>query len=284
MKYSISTLKNLDEKTLLNVYNLSYEGKIPAKEYDEKLFTMLLLNDNIELDLSAGAFDESGNLKGFLLIGFGKYDGKITGYISGIGVLPDARDRDLAKQMFNYILPILKKEGITQLLLEVTESNQIAYKVFLDLGFRPQKNMICYGGSIQRFTYDGAVDVKILVDRDWKLFESFWSYYPSWKNGMAAVEKLIDYVFIYGAFINNQLIGYIVYNPVTKEALQLAVEPESRHKGVAKALIHHVVNTHSRDMYFWNVDKTAISTQTFISELGLKQLAIRKEMILPLID
>lgn len=278
MTYIISTLKSVSLDTILACFNEAFSDYSQPMHLDKEALKAMMLRNNTELSLSPASFDEEGKLVGFMLIGIGRYQNKVTGYIGGAGVVPCARGNSLTKEMFNSILPKLKREGIEILYLEVISTNVVAKGIYEALGFEKTRDLYCYSGDIKLFTYDGEVIVRLLVDYDWSLFESFWDTHPSWQNGMAAVEKLIDTIDIYGAYNESDLVGYIAYNPKNQQIAQLAVQSNHRHKGVAKALIHHVICNHPRSVKVLNVDSDAEITISLLESLGLNRFVEQYEM------
>lgn len=278
MDYTINTLKGVALEELLSVFNAAFSDYALPVNLDIEDLKMLLLRNNTALELSAGAFNTSGTLVGFTLVGFGRYRDKLTSYIGAMGVIPADRGNKLAMRMFAYVKPLLKKEGVEQLFLEVFETNKMAYDNYLAMGFKLDRTLYCYRGDIAQFSYDGAIEVRLLVDQDWSLFESFWRVYPSWQNSTAAAQMLIDYLYFYGAYSEGQLVGYLAYNPKSKQVIQLAVAPAFRRQGVAKALIHHIMLNHSRELTVVNIASEAADLQHFFEGLGLQKFITQSEL------
>lgn len=276
MSYTITSLEKINQSDILTAYNSCYKSQL-----DLSAFKILLLDNNIELTLSPAVFNESGELIGFILIGLGRYENEISGYIGGFGIIPSIPEDDLLKQMYDFILPKLHHEGIIQLFCEVKDKDHHKLEQLNQLDFKVVHSFNFYSGNIPEFEYDGSIQVRILVDRDWERFKSFWDVIPSWQNSSDAVEKLIDDVFVYGAFNDgDHLIGYIAYNSINHQVLQIAVDKSYRSKGIAKALIHHILINHDRQLLFNNIDTKSKDIIQLIKSLGLHKDYTSKELLI----
>ena len=74
------------------------------------------------LDLSFGAFNKD-QLVGFTLNGIGDWNGKLTAYDTGTGIIKEFRKKGVATKLFNESLPTLRENNISQYLLEVIRTN-----------------------------------------------------------------------------------------------------------------------------------------------------------------
>src|SRR5882724_8964151 len=88
----------------------------------EHRFRDRLVRDGVTLNRSVGAFAEK-EMIGFSLNGCGRWQGRLTAYDAGTGILPTYRGRGLGQDLFGYMMPELKKAGVEQCLLEVLSTN-----------------------------------------------------------------------------------------------------------------------------------------------------------------
>ena len=97
-------------------------------------FDLRLRRDGVQLEASAGAFDES-RMVGFYMNALGEWQGKHTAYDAGTGVIPAYRRQGIAEQLFACMVPRLKEADVEQYLLEVLTENARAVALYQKLGF-----------------------------------------------------------------------------------------------------------------------------------------------------
>lgn len=65
-------------------------------------------------------------------------------------------------------------------------------------------------------------------------------------NNVYKLEELIDslYDFIFGYFVNNQLVGFIHVNKLyeTMDVVNIVINPDYRNKGIATSLLNYSIN------------------------------------------
>ena len=155
-----------------------------------------------DLEISFGAFDGS-KLVGITINGIGDWNGKLTAYDSGTGIVKEYRKRGIARRMFDESLPILKKKGITQYLLEVIKTNRGAYELYKKAGFNIVRELDYFKIGISELKYDKLVNkpdfnFNVIEEPDWNTFKSFWDFDPSWQNSIDCMKRKADHLKILG--------------------------------------------------------------------------------------
>jgi ribosomal protein S18 acetylase RimI-like enzyme len=277
----ISTLEGIDIKEILKVFNLSFSNYfIPFKLTEEQLASKLLV-DKTDLSLSVGVF-ENGKLIAFILHGFDTINNQKVIYNGGTPVIPEKRGLGLTKKMYGIILPILANKGINKLRLEVITENIQAIRSYSKSGFRAKRNLLCYKGEVQISNTDSNIKIKELQQYNWQLMESFWDIYPSWQNSKSVVEELRSKNNSLGAYIENKLVGYVIYNPTSKRIQQIAVSKEFRRKRIATALVFELKERYGNTLSIINVDKQSSAVNSFLIKIGLENNLEQIEMELKL--
>jgi predicted N-acetyltransferase YhbS len=95
---------------------------------------------------------------------------------------------------------------------------------------------------------------------DWTTLQPFWDFKPSWQNAITAIEKLKQSNISIGAYDNEKLVGYIIYNPVTKRIQQFSVDRNFRKRGVGSQLFKYISSHHDNEVAVINIDDTAKET------------------------
>ena len=138
--------RTLDETPIENVsetFNKAFEDYEFNMQHTTEAFVQKLMRERIDLSKSVGAFD--GNVMvGFILFGIGEFNGKLTAWDGGTGVLSDYRGQQLTQKMFAYIKRILKASGVKMLLLEVLQKNIPAYTTYQKIGFNITRELLAY--------------------------------------------------------------------------------------------------------------------------------------------
>ncbi len=277
----IKTLEGIDIKEIVKVFNTSFADYfIPFKLTEDQL-TAKMLADKTALNLSVGVFDK-GELVAFILHGFDHVNSVKVVYNGGTGVIPQKRGFGLTKQMYLFIVPLLIEKGISKLQLEVITENTQAIKSYEKSGFETIRELLCYKGNVAFLDTNKNIELKELEDYDWELMESFWDIYPTWQNSKSVINELKHSFVSIGAYIKNQLIGYVIYNPTNKRIQQIAVSKDFRKSKIASTLIIALKEKHGNTFSIINVDKRSKIANEFFKKIGLKKTLEQLEMELVL--
>lgn len=277
----IKTLEETDLAQILTVFNTSFSDYfIPFKLTKEQLVAKMTA-DKTDLTVSVGVF-EKGNLVAFILHGFDTINNQKVLYNGGTGVIPKKRGLGLTKQMYLFIVPRLVKKGIHKIVLEVIDKNIQAIKSYKKSGFKKIRELACYKGNVDIIKKNENIEIKELQSYNWELLESFWDIHPTWQNSNHVINKLKRDTISLGAYIKNQLVGYIIYNPTSKRIHQIAIHKNVRKKGIASTLIHKLTDEYGDTLSVINVDKESKSVNQFFNKIGLENSLEQLEMELVL--
>ncbi len=281
----IHTLKGVATKDVVKVFNASFSDYFISFQLTEEQLATKMVADKVNLNLSVGVF-ENEQLVAFILHGFDKVGNQKMLYNAGTGVIPKKRGSGLTKQMYHFILPILKKKGINTLVLEVISENIQAIKSYKKSGFKIERELVCYKGEIHTSNTNNTIEIKSLKEYNWEVLESFWDIAPAWQNSKNTIDELKNDHISLGAYIQNQMVGYLIYNPKNKRLLQFAVAKKFRKKSVASSLLSNLIVVSGSTLSIINVDKSSKSVHTFLKKMGfekyLEQLEMKLELDSPL--
>lgn len=278
----IKTLEGVDIKEIVKVFNGSFSDYfVPFKLTQEQLTSKMLV-DKIDLSLSVGVF-ENKKLIAFILHGFDTINNQKVIYSGGTGVIPEKRGFGLTKEMYLFILPLLIKKGINKLILEVITKNIQAVKSYEKSGFKVKRELLCYKGEVGiSNTNSSNIKIKELQKYNWELMESFWDIFPTWQNSKSVVNELKYNNTSLGAYIENQLVGNVIYNPTNKRIQQIAVSKEFRKKKIASSLVFKLKERCGNTISIINVDKKSNGVNDFFNKIGLENNLEQLEMELEL--
>lgn len=273
----IRTLAGIDNIKILTVFNESFSDYFVPFRLTEDQLKFKIIADKIDLELSVGVF-ENGKLIGFILNGFDIINNQKVVYNGGTGVIPAKRGFGLTKQMYIFNLPILEKKGIDKVILEVISNNIQAVKSYKKSGFLTTRELACFKGIFESTKSNMEAEIKGLTNYQWNLMESFWDITPTWQNSKNVLSKLKNKNDSLGAYIKNQLVGYIIYTPNSMQIRQIAVHKDFRKIGIASKLIAELTKKHGTIFSIINVDKKGQNVTSFFSSVGFENYIQQLEM------
>lgn len=263
----IRKLTQKDFFDLLQAINGSFADYIVPFQLDNTQLEFKIISEDIVFEWSVGIFEEN-QLVAFMMHGVRKTEDKTIVYNAGTGVLPEYRGQGLVGKMYEYILPFLKENNVQQLVLEVIEDNHSAIRAYEKNGFFIQRKLLCFDGKLEVKPVSNLSSVQPLKDFYWKKLQSFWDITPSWQSSAPTMD-VIEPVSL-GAFIDEKLVGYLLFCPIKKRIYQIAVTPEYRRKGIATQLLAEVQQQISNEkVQLNNMDEAAENLKLFFEKQGL---------------
>ncbi|MBI1837102.1 MAG: GNAT family N-acetyltransferase [Flavobacteriia bacterium] len=276
---TFQTLEKIDLHFFTENYNLAFSDYIVPIKMSIKQLRSKINGDRIALNLSVGTF-KNEQLIGAMLIGIDTINGVKTAYNAGTGVIPSMRGNQITEKMYAFILPYLRKKGIEQSLLEVILENPKAIYIYEKIGYKVNRIFNCFKGNISISSYNTEVGIKSETNLDWNEITAFWDWNPSWQNNIAAVESLKSTLKIYGAYLENIKVGYLIFNPINNKVVQFAVAKKHRKTGVACALFKELNMIQETPILVVNTAENSNETNYFLNSIGLRQNVQQYEMIL----
>ncbi|AZA53893.1 GNAT family N-acetyltransferase [Chryseobacterium sp. G0201] len=277
----LKTLENIPTEKLLEVFNLSFSDYVVPFCLTKEQLEDKIKSNSIKLEFSVGAFEDN-QLIAFILHGYDIINNLKIVYNAGTGVIPAKRGNKLTVKLYEYILPILRKNDIDKLLLEVITTNEPAIKTYKNIGFKIIRELNCYKGSLNITHTNNDFEIRKLEVYDWQKLNSFWNLKPSWQNSVTAVEKLKNANISIGIYDEEKLLGYTIFNPKIKRIHQLSVDKNYRRKGVGGQLLKHISTNYGKNVSAINIDSTSEETLKFFKDIGMDIYIKQYEMELPL--
>jgi len=112
---------------------------------------------------------------------------------------------------------------------------------------------------------------------------TFLDFCPSWQNSMCYIERAGSDLVCLGAFLVNELVGYCVFDPLTGDLSQIAVNQPFRRQKIASRLFQDMIkHTKSDSIKVLNVNPSSHPMVAFLNKNNLKMTGKQFEMILPL--
>jgi ribosomal protein S18 acetylase RimI-like enzyme len=239
--------------------------------------------------VSLGAFYEQ-SLVGFILNGLRPYQGILTAYDVGTGVVPHMRQQGISGEMFRRALALLQAQSAGRYLLEVLTHNEAALRLYRKQGFETCREFSCYRIAREALVQAPAASnaarlaVEALPWSDQAAdYTGWWEYAPSWQNSLDSVRASGKALTCFLAVAAGQALGYGILDPRSGDVAQLAVRPAHRRQGTGRRLLQAMGRAaQSETLSVLNVDARAPSAHAFLDALGFENFVGQYEMVLPL--
>ncbi|WP_367867714.1 GNAT family N-acetyltransferase [Pedobacter sp. WC2423] len=274
----IRNLENIDLEKLVSVINLSFSDYIVPMQLNLEKLKSKIVAEDVKLELTRGVFDE-GQMVGIMLHGLRESEQGLIVYNAATGVIPDYRGKGLVREMYAHLLPELKKLQVKKMVLEVITGNHSAIKAYEKMGYTVVRKLNCYSGKLSVIKHNRVTTLKEIESFNWSEFIAFWDTVPSWQNAVQSLENTKEHCHVAGAYINDLLVGYAIFNPVSRKINQFAVAAAYRGQGIGNELFSYINEVvEQQEVYVYNVDHQAVSTLEFLKSVGLLEKTAQFEM------
>ena len=237
-------INNMVDIRIKSLKNTSFDESLEAfrqafAEYEMQLnraeLQAMLKRRGFDPEFSFAAFD-GDKIVSFTCNGIGDFNGIRTAYDTGTGTLKDYRGTGLATRVFESSIPFLKEAGIKEYLLEVLQHNTGAVSVYRKIGFRVTREFYYFRAENRQVRNEVHVDIPYTLQairiEDHVSISDFWDFKPSWQNSLEAIGRAADTFVCLGVFTEDRLVGYGVFEPVSGDVTQIAVDRSFRRKGI----------------------------------------------------
>lgn len=272
-------LSSADSSSLFECFLAAFSDYEVDMRASREEFEQRLVRDGVRLEISAGAFDD-GRMLGFYLNAFGEWQGKLTAYDAGTGVIPAYRRQGIAEELFKFMVPHLKGLAIEQYLLEVLTVNQRALALYRKLGFVDIRRFAIFRRS-EPLPARTDESIRRIDKPEWELFKTFWDSHPAWQNSIDDVERVANERVVVCAYVDEKCVGYGIAFAPWAGLMQLAVAPAHRRKGIGSRILsvlqHEVSETKSLKVN--NIDEEFKGSLAFYEANGFKMVLEQYEMV-----
>ncbi len=211
----------------------------------EKILFNRAAKNGVEFEYSVGVFDKS-RMVGVTLIGIDIWKNTLAAFDAGTGIIPAFRGQGIAKKMFDYAVPKLKKRGVKKFILEVLQINEPAVKAYRTAGFEAARELDCFELILKNAALSTTCKIPIEIHSigtdTLASFEQHLDWQPSWENSFASIRRIKHEISMYGAFHKNECVGFLAYYPLLNWIMSIVVSGEFRRQGIATCLLAHLVN------------------------------------------
>lgn len=251
---------------------------------DKGQYLAMLKRRGFDSNFSFAAFD-GAKIVSFTCNGVGNFYGIPTAYDTGTGTLKNYRGKGLAAQVFEYSIPYLKEAGIKQYLLEVLQHNTSAVSVYNKIGFKVAREFYYFrieNNQVRREekVIDFPYTLQLIDINEHDELSTFWDFKPSWQNSFESINRSPDDFICTGVFMGNKLIGYSVFEPVSGDVTQIAVDKQHRRKGIGSLLFQKILGSNKHDsIKIVNTGIGCDSITAFLKSKNIEPVGKQFEMI-----
>jgi len=274
------TLENLSIDELTNLFNRAFEEYFVKVNLTPEILAEKIMSEDILPDHSMGIFAE-GKPVGFMLHAIREVNNKTVAYNAATGVLKAFRGQKATSKMYGQLIPLLRNRKVSDIELEVISENIPAIKSYTAAGFKKVATLKCFKGKPTSAILNHDVEIREIVDPDFRTFDTFKSWEPTWQNATETIHKL-DSVTIYGAYLKGELVGFLAGNLSRARILQFAVAPKFRRQKIGSTLFRYFYDKTGIEINTNNVDDPSGETQEFLEKTGLKHFLSQYKMKLEL--
>ncbi|MHC4499415.1 MAG: GNAT family N-acetyltransferase [Planctomycetota bacterium] len=283
----IKQLSTINIETVHEAHVKAFAHYVEPFALSFQQFKYMLERRGCNLDLSFGAFNNN-ELVGFVLNGIGTWNGRLTAYDTGTGIIKTFRKKGIAARMLSESLPVLRDNNMSQYLLEVIRTNTPAYDLYKKAGFEVTREFDYYISTKDKVVIRGSklsdeFPLREIDDPDWDLFRTFWDFVPSWQNSIDSISRKFDRFTILGMFDNDNIVGYGVIEKETGDIPQLGIDKEHRRQGLGTTLLHRLLQySESDEIKILNVCAGNVPFKKFAGSIKLTPGLGQYEMLLKL--
>lgn len=243
--------------------------------------------DKLQVNFDASAVAVEGNqVVGFIFTNIAEYQGKLTAYNGGTGVIPSFRGKQLTQKMYEFLLPRFRELKVQQCLLEAITTNLKALHVYQKIGFKKTRLMRCYKyvPEHHQITESNKPEINIFEQKepDWHLYKYFHDIEPSYLDQDALVKKNLKNEKVIEAVIHGGTIGYAVYQNENGRISQMAVHPDYRNQGIGTWLIKHIFQDSNKKLTILNIEDDYQPFHKFFKSRGFENEINQHEMVMNL--
>jgi ribosomal protein S18 acetylase RimI-like enzyme len=273
--FNFRSFKKEDIPFMRKAFNKAFEDYlIHIKLTDSEFKKKIIEKTNINFKYSIGSYYKK-ELVGFLFHTIEIYQNQKTAYNGGTGVIPAFRGNNLTFQMYQFVIPKLKKRGVENCVLEVISNNKPAIKSYEKTGFIRSKFYHCLKLEKEsNYLKNSRPEWLILIEPTkpkWDIYESFCDYNTSFLDTFTMLKKNIKFEKVVEAYVGEQLVGYIIYNKKMGRVANIAVDRRNRGRGIATSLINRMyTDCRKRPIYILNIDEKSYDLLNFFLRIGFK--------------
>jgi GNAT superfamily N-acetyltransferase len=234
-------VSEVDFDTFTAAFNHAYSDYFMPTVMTPASFQALMIRDDLDPAVSVAALD-SGVIVGTGLLGI---RGR-TGWIGGMGVIPERRRQGIGRQMMHYLLDRAREHRLAEVTLEVIERNRGAYELYRQVGFADQRFLLVLdrapaekpGLPLPQYPVESRPLEELL-----EYYEAFHDTPNCWQRAPRSLAGLgMHHVQGWAALNNREVVAYAVgwANTDVLRLVDFAAKPVPERVAIAQSLLTYI--------------------------------------------
>lgn len=273
---NFQTLENIPVPQLADLFNAAFADYFVKVNMTPEILDEKIYSEDIDLNFSMGIFNNEKPV-GFMLHAIRETDRKKVAYNAGTGVVKEFRGQNATVKMYEQLIPLLKEQDVSEIFLEVIAQNVAAIRSYEKAGFQIVADLPCFNGAVKEPVSNANLEIKEFERLEFNKVQNFFDWQPTWQHTNATISK-IESLRFWGAFIQDQLVGFLVGQPARSRVYQFAVAHDYRRKGIGKALFYAFAEAMKSEISTINVDDPSGHSQLFLQQIGLQPFLSQYKM------
>lgn len=272
------TLATTSFETICDAFDVAFGDYAVSFSPSASFLGEMTRRRGVRFDLSVGV-REGDRLVAFTLNGLGRWQGELTAYDCGTGVIPAYRGRRLTSLMLAKTVELLRAEGATQYLLEVIQANEKAIRAYRGAGFGTSRELRCWQLEELSRPASSTIAIEDNAPFDAATMASMRDCEPSWQNDDESIARAGDPHVTFTVRDDMGVAATAVLFPMTNDLAQLAVAPRARRRGFGTALLAAARERCDKPLRILNVDARDDGTNAFLAAAGATEIVRQFEML-----
>ena len=233
-----------------------------------------------------GAFYKN-RMIGFINVGIGLLEGKLSAWDGGTGVIKEFRGRGVTGKMFNLVKERLTELKVQNFYLEVFQGNVSAIKAYKKENFEIVREFECLDlDSFNQLndTNTDIYEIKDLSKEDLKRYTKWISYKPSWEYSLESTLNISSNLVIKGVFKSGDCIGFAAFNNMLNWISMIGFTPESDVEQTIKILLKSLIPHLGKKSNKIGINNIESNTEIYqlLKKVDFKLAVKQYEMVLKL--
>jgi len=223
---------------------------------------------NISYDHSVGVF-HGEKLISFIFNSISEYEGIKTAYNGGTGVLMEYWGQEFTKKMYDFVLPLLRRENVKRCVLEVITTNSSALRAYQKTGFVKNKNYKCFKLKKPLDLKNNIPHLKIkrTYPDNLSRYDLIASTSPSMMDSSNMLVHNLKNETCLNALIAGEFVGFIIFQDKTGRISQFGVKNGFRRKGIGRMLMVKAYElSRNKSLTVLNIEKSEKAIISFLTK------------------
>jgi GNAT superfamily N-acetyltransferase len=234
-------VSEVDFDTFTAAFNHAYSDYFLPTVMTPASFRALMTRDDLDPAISVAALDH-GIIVGTGLLGIRDR----SGWIGGMGVIPERRRQGIGRQMMVYLLDRAREHHLTDVVLEVIEDNRGAHELYRQVGFTDQRYLLVLDREPGRLPDLPPSPYQIEsrpLEELLQYYEAFHDIPNCWQRALPSLVGLgVHHAQGWATLDDHEVVGYAIgwANTQVLRLVDFATKPVADRVATAQMLLTHI--------------------------------------------